>query len=33
MRDELVWHTIKDVIPQVKPVIETILKDIPETSG
>ena len=25
---DLVWHTIKDVIPQVKPVIQEILKDI-----
>lgn len=25
---ELVWHTIKDIIPQVKPIIQEILKDI-----
>ena len=25
---DLVWHTIKDVIPQVKPIIQGILKDI-----
>jgi uncharacterized protein with HEPN domain len=25
---DLVWHTIKDVIPQVKPIIQEILKDI-----
>ena len=24
---DLVWHTIKDVIPQVKPIIQEILKD------
>ena len=27
---DLVWHTIKDVIPQVKPIIESIIKDIGE---
>ena len=25
---DLVWHTIKDIIPQVKPIIQGILKDI-----
>ncbi len=25
---DLVWHTIKDVIPQVKPIIQDILKAI-----
>lgn len=25
---DLVWHTIKDIIPQVKPIIQEILKDI-----
>ena len=25
---ELVWHTIKDVIPIVKPAIQEMLKDI-----
>ncbi len=25
---DLVWHTIKDIIPQVKPVIESIIKDV-----
>jgi uncharacterized protein with HEPN domain len=25
---ELVWHTIKDVIPQVKPAIQEILKNL-----
>ncbi|MBE0427063.1 MAG: DUF86 domain-containing protein [Nitrospirae bacterium] len=25
---ELVWHTIKDVIPQVKPAIQEILKSL-----
>ena len=25
---DLVWHTIKDVIPQVKPIVQGILKDI-----
>ena len=25
---DLVWHTIKDIIPQVKPIIHGILKDI-----
>lgn len=25
---DLVWHTIKDVIPQVKPVIHKIIEDI-----
>lgn len=24
---DLVWHTIKDVIPEVKPVIQEIMKD------
>ena len=25
---DLVWHTIKDVIPKVKPIVQGILKDI-----
>lgn len=25
---ELIWHTIKDVIPVVKPAVQKILKDI-----
>lgn len=25
---DLVWHTIKDIIPQVKPIIQGILKDV-----
>lgn len=27
-KNDLVWHTIKDVIPQVKPIIQEIMKDI-----
>lgn len=27
---DLVWHTIKDIIPQVKPIIESIIKNIGE---
>lgn len=28
IRYDLVWHTVKDVIPQVKPVVQKIMKDI-----
>jgi len=25
---DLVWHTVKDIIPQVKPIVERIIRDI-----
>ncbi|MEW6326288.1 MAG: HepT-like ribonuclease domain-containing protein [Thermodesulfobacteriota bacterium] len=28
IKHDLVWHTIKDVIPLVKPVIRKIMEDI-----
>lgn len=28
IKHELVWHTIKDVIPQVKPAIQDILRSL-----
>lgn len=30
---ELVWHTIKDVIPHVKPVMQEIIQDSKESSS